>query len=340
MKKRKLLVLSVSIILAVMSAACASSKSAADEMSARTLSYQSAAAAPMAAPVPQAEMGLISGKTGGSGGLPALESRKVVERRSLSIETKEFDETLENIFRIVEEAGGYIENQNVSGVSLLERGSYNERRASVTTRIPAEALGGTVALIEKLGNVVSSGSSIDDITDTYFDSKARLDSLSLQEQRLLEILTKAEKLEDVIALESALSDVRYQIESLTASLRRMDNQVSFSYLSLSVMEVVEYKVVEALPKSFSERMGVAWGRSVTKTVSWAQNLILFVIEDGILLLINLAILLAVIVLARKIILRRKAKELKGDKRWFGKAKALRDGESLAQDEENQNERQK
>ena len=54
---------------------------------------------------------------------------------------------------------------------------------------------------------------MDDITDSYFDAQARLDSLRQQEASLLEILSKAEKLEDVVQLQTALSDVRYQIES-------------------------------------------------------------------------------------------------------------------------------
>ena len=38
---------------------------------------------------------------------------------------------------------------------------------------------------------------MDDITETYFDSQAHLTSLKIQEERLLAILEKAEKLEDV-----------------------------------------------------------------------------------------------------------------------------------------------
>jgi hypothetical protein len=264
--------------------------------------------APAAAPAPA--MGMPAKAVAEAGGVRNTDQpgaaiptdRKMVGYRSLSIETKEFDDALEAIFRIIEESGGYIENQNVSGVSLFDRGGYNERRASMTARIPAAKLAQVVGTMGETGNVVSTSSNIDDITDSYFDTKARLESLTLQEERLLVILEKAEKLEDVITLEKALSDVRYQIESMTAAMRRMDSQVSFSYLNISLLEVVEYQVVENLPKSFGERIAIAWNRSTTKIVNWGQNVILFAIEDGPLLLINIAALVLVVLIVRPIVL--------------------------------------
>ena len=45
-----------------------------------------------------------------------------------------------------------------------------------------------------------------------------------------------------------------EIESLTASLRRMDSQVTYSFLNLSLQEVVEYQVMQEKPRTFGERM--------------------------------------------------------------------------------------
>ena len=55
-----------------------------------------------------------------------------------------------------------------------------------------------------------------------------MESLSLQEERLLDILEKAEKLTDVLELEQELADVRYQIETLTTTLNRYDQLISYS----------------------------------------------------------------------------------------------------------------
>ncbi|MEG2204032.1 MAG: DUF4349 domain-containing protein, partial [Oscillospiraceae bacterium] len=177
---------------------------------------------------------------------------------------------------------------------LRDRGGYNERSASITARIPAERLDAVIVSVGGLCNVLSNSSSMDDITDRYFDAKAHLDSLSLQEERLLSILAKAEKLEEVITLEQSLSEVRYQIESLTAQLKRMDSQVSTSTLNMELREVVEYQQITDPPKSFGERVAAAWSRSVARVGDWFENLALFVVGDAPVLLLDLALLLLIV----------------------------------------------
>ena len=103
-----------------------------------------------------------------------------------------------------------------------------------------------------------------------FDAQARLDSLRQQEASLLEILSKAEKLEDVVQLQTALSDVRYQIESLTAQLKRMDSQVTYSYLNMDLREVVEYQETAAKPKTFGEKLSAAATRAGNHLVASVQ----------------------------------------------------------------------
>ncbi len=215
--------------------------------------------------------------------------RKIVKHSYLTLETKEFDIAFQQLLAAVTEQGGYIESQSTNGQSLTHRGTYYERSASIQARIPADKLDSVTAAVGGICNVTSKSESIDDITDSYFDSQARLDSLKLQEERLLDILSKAEKLEDVISLERALSDVRYQIESLTASMRRMDSQIAYSYLNLDLREVVEYQPVTSAPKTLGEKIAASFKRSGEKLTWFFEALLLFVIEDLPLIIIWLAI---------------------------------------------------
>lgn len=216
--------------------------------------------------------------------------RKIVKHSYLTLETKEFDTAFQQILAAVIEQGGYIESQSTNGQSLTHRGTYYERSASIQARIPADKLDSVTAAVGGICNVTSKSENIDDITDSYFDSQARLDSLKLQEERLLDILSKAEKLEDVISLERALSDVRYQIESLTASMRRMDSQIAYSYLNLDLHEVVEYQPVTSAPKTLGEKIAASFKRSGEKLAWFFEAVLLFIIEDLPLIIIWLAIL--------------------------------------------------
>lgn len=241
---------------------------------------------------------------------PVDSSRKIVRNAWLSLETKEFDTALSSLSALISEKGGYIESQSEDGRSLRQSGYYS-RSASITARVPAEQLDAVISAAGGFCNIVSRSTSSDDITDRYFDSEARLRSLELQEERLLDILSKAEKLDDVITLEQALSEVRYEIESLTASLRRMDSQVSYSTLNIDLSEVVDYQQPSIQPKSFGERIAAAWSRSVERMGDIAEGLVLFAVEalPSILLFLVLPVL-AVLFIIRAVRRGRRAKRSK------------------------------
>lgn len=232
-----------------------------------------------------------------------IANRKIIKHVNLNMETQNFDEALSQMLQKIKEAGGYVESQRVDGGSIRNRNSYYERSANICARIPAEKLSDITAELGELCNITSQSENIDDITDSYFDVDARLKSLTLQEERLLDILSKAEKLEDVIELEKALSEARYEIESLTSQLRRMDGQVTYSYLNIYLNEVVEYSSIDPAPKTFGEKISAAFTRSGGKLANFFENAIYFVIEDLPLLIIWLVILGAVSFLGSKLISR-------------------------------------
>lgn len=241
---------------------------------------------------------------------PMDSSRKIVRNAWLSLETKEFDTALSSLSALISEKGGYIESQSEDGRSLRQSGYYS-RSASITARVPAEQLDAVISAAGGFCNIVSRSTSSDDITDRYFDSEARLRSLELQEERLLDILSKAEKLDDVITLEQALSEVRYEIESLTASLRRMDSQVAYSTLNIDLSEVVDYQQPSIQPKSFGERIAAAWSRSVERMGDIAEGLVLFAVEalPSVLLFLVLPVL-AILFIIRAVRRSRRAKRSK------------------------------
>lgn len=253
------------------------------------------------------------------------DTRKIIRHVSMDLETREFASALRSIQQTVADAGGYIESQSQDGYSLGSRSRYQERYASIQARIPSARLDEAVRSVGGFCNVLSQSENMDDITESYFDSQARLSSLKIQEERLLAILEKAEKLEDVITLENALSDVRYQIESLTASIRRMDSQVAYSYLNISLREVVEYQEILEKPQTFGERIRDAFGDGVGDMVEGLQELAIWLARVGPSLVVFLLIVLVIVFIiracARASAKRREAKGLppRGQQTtgWYG-----------------------
>lgn len=233
----------------------------------------------------------------------ADQERKIIKNCWMELETTTFDTALDTLNQLIEDAGGYVESQSVSGRSLNSNRDYYARSASVTARIPAERLDEVTTALGGTFNIVSQQQSIEDITDNYYDAQTRLENMQVQEQRLVELLAQAESLEDIITLESALADVRTEIESLTGRLRRMDSQVAYSTLTMSIQEVVELTEIQQQPKTFVEKLGESFRRSGQNITSTLQGLIFFLVEEGPVLLIWVALIALVVWIIRKIIRR-------------------------------------
>ena len=68
----------------------------------------------------------------------------------------------------------------------------------------------------------------------YVDMQSHVKALRTEQNTLLELIEKADKLKDIIALQSQLTQVRYEIESYESQLRMYDNRVNYSTLNLTV----------------------------------------------------------------------------------------------------------
>ena len=162
-------------------------------------------------------------------------SRKLIKNVNMEVETEEFDVLMVTITEKTENFGGYVESSYTYNGSNYYGNS--SRNASLTLRIPAEKLPAFLSAVAECSNVISKNESVTDVTLQYVDMKSHKEALETEQARLIELLEQAESVEDIITIESRLSEVRYQIESMESQLRTMDNQVSYSTVYLNVNEV-------------------------------------------------------------------------------------------------------
>lgn len=234
---------------------------------------------------------------------PVVDSRKIIKTVNLQLQTLEFDKGVSSIPEIAESFGGYVQDSYVQG-----RDMYNERGtrdANFTIRIPSEKLDAFVNSIGGTFHVTSKSQNSQDVTDTYFDSQARLDALTIQEQRLISMLEGATELEYMLQVEKELMNVRYEIESLTASLNRLDSQVSLSTVMIFLSEVVKLDPVENVPITFGERISRAFSESWENFFDFSQGFAVGFVHSLPFLLV-LAVIVIVIVLIIKAISKKTA----------------------------------
>lgn len=188
-----------------------------------------------------------------------LNDRKLIKTVELEMETKEFDLMMSQLEAQIQALGGYIENLETYNGSSYS-GYRSSRWANLTIRIPKDVLNSLLESMSEIGNVIRRSDSVEDVTLSYVDMESRRDTLRAEQARLLEFMEQAEDVEDMIALEERLSEVRYRLESMESQLRTIDNQVDYSTVYLNISEVKELTPVEE--KSDLQRIGEGFSDSL------------------------------------------------------------------------------
>ena len=120
-------------------------------------------------------------------------------------------------------------------MGLQESGSGDTRSATLTLRVPSarfnDALRGLKALDAE---VLASNIDSKDVTDQFVDLQARLAAKQVEEQRYLALLARADKIEDVLKVDQALSAVRTQVEQLTGQINGIRSRTQFSTITVGI----------------------------------------------------------------------------------------------------------
>ena len=167
--------------------------------------------------------------------MPSDPGRKLIRTVWLTAETENFSGLMEQVSSHTTQLGGYVESQEADYGNASDQAQA--RRADLTIRIPAEQLQTFVGRISELSHILRSRETAEDITLTYADTESRMAALETERDRLMALMEQAETMEDLLAVESRLTEVRYQLESTGSQLKLYDNLVSYSTVYLAVEEV-------------------------------------------------------------------------------------------------------
>lgn len=223
--------------------------------------------------------------------------RKLIRTVNLQVETMDFDVLLSYVQNRTQELGGYVESLNSNngsnyyGTNYSGSGYRNDRTASVTLRIPKNNLDNFLVQVEENSNITSRSEREVDVTLDYVDLDSHKTVLLAEQERLLSFLEQAETVEEMIMLESRLSEVRYQIESMESQLRTYDNQIEYSTVYLNITEVVELTPVPVKQQTTWERIADGFMNSLKNIGKGFREFFI-----GFVIVLPYLVLLAVIIL--------------------------------------------
>lgn len=328
MKKHRITSLLALLLSALLLCGCGSS-SRSDAKSTEAYSLQDSAyeeyiqyepiPAPMEAPA-MAEGGIANSNGRSNDKEQAkgqLQTEKIIYSAYAEVETVDYETTVAAVSAMVERFGGFIESSSISGANYYRssRGLQSLRSASFTLRIPSEHFEELTTSLSELGSVPYCNTSSENVTATYYDVEARKTAYETQEKRLLEMLEIAETVEDLLAIQSQLTDVQYEIDSLQSRLTNYDRQVSYSTVNLTVSEVEEYTETPIVKLSYGEKLSQSFKNSCKTVGEFFVDSSLWLMGNLPEILLWCAILFGCWKLLAKLFSRRKKKESTPRKSW-------------------------
>ena len=222
---------------------------------------------------------------------------KIIYTAELSMETTEFDNTVASLKQLVTDSNGYFESSSVDNYSTYRYGRY-------TVRIPSDSYRKFCDQVGAICHVTHFNEDADDISETYYDTKARLETQQTKLKRLQELLAQAESMADIITIEDAISETEAEIESLSGTLRHYDLLVGYSTVEISLNEVYKLSNVEEPAIGFGAKLVSALKGGAASFVEGIQILLL-ALAYSLPVLLVIAVIVAVIVV---ICVKRKKKK--------------------------------
>ena len=246
-----------------------------------------------------------------SGSDVSLSEDKIIYSGSLSIETQEYEDTVGSLEKLLKSYHAVIESRNESNSSYdWYSDSYaGNRTVYYTVRVPSDRFEEFLNAVGDVGHVTQKSSTAENITRQYQNVSVEIEALQKEEKRLLDMMDAATTIEEMIQVESRLTEVQTRLNQYLSERNSYDTDIKYSSVNITVTEVSKYTKVEEV--GFGTRLIEAFQGSWENIVSFVQNLIIGLIYAIPVLIVLGLLLFAVFKVIKKI--RAKSKQKKEQK---------------------------
>ena len=247
-----------------------------------------------------------------AGGTQNTKPVKMIYTGYMEMQTLDFDKASSDIDALVKELGGYFQQSSVSN------GSNGYRRASYTVRVPSAQFEPFFQQAGQLCHVTYKNASADDVSESYYDTEARLETARIKLERLQTLLAKATSMEDIITIESAISETEWDIENLSGTLRHYDALVDYATIDVELCEVYKLSGQDEAVTTFGGRLGQSFVRGLKAVGGTLEDLAVWVAYSWIWLVVLAVVIIVIVRIVRrksggkKFSLKRKKKAAESD----------------------------
>ena len=157
--------------------------------------------------------------------------QRIIKTGEVTVEVGDVPTAVGRVRAFVLELGGYVGGS--------QAGSQDDG-ATLTLRVPAAQFDEALERLRSLdGEVIAEATRESDVTRQIIDLAARIANLEASEASYRVLLERAERIDDVLAVQSRLDGVRGEIEQLEARLQDIEGDADLSTLTVSLVPAAE-----------------------------------------------------------------------------------------------------
>lgn len=229
--------------------------------------------------------------------------QKITYTCDLEMETEGYDKTVSAIRDKISNYECIISYENESDSNTYWYYADRHKTASMhmylSVMVPAESYESFVNDVCDAGKVISRSMSAENITKTYSETKAYVDSLSTELEKLQSMMKQAESIEDMIAIEDKITDVETQLNWYKSDLANLETQIQYSTVNINISEVKEYTPSTMATESFGERIIGAFREAWDNFGTFLQGVVLIIVYVLPFIILTAAVVAVVLVVIKK-----------------------------------------
>ncbi len=156
--------------------------------------------------------------------------RMIVRTSDMTIVVSDIPAAFDKITKLAADITGYV----VSSNQWKENGSL---LGTISIRVPAEKFDSVMSALRGMADeVTAENTSAQDVTQEYTDLNSTLTNLQATEAQLLEIMKKAVTVDEILAVQTQLTNTRGQIETTKGRMQYLEQTSATSLINVSLTQ--------------------------------------------------------------------------------------------------------
>lgn len=197
---------------------------------------------------------------------------------NLVIDVLDFDTAIDAFRSSLDIYDAFVEKENYNDGGASDRWVYENEQSwktyNATVRVPSKDYNDFCDNMANLGDLRKKDAIVDNLTSEYYDLSTTLEIYEAKEARYLELISTVDE-QTAIALEKELTDIQIEISRLVTRMNKIQTDVAYSYIYITINEVKEYvdepEIIEN--DTFGQRFRNTVSQSVSGFLSVMETLL-------------------------------------------------------------------